>query len=116
MLRLIHARTPALPAVLAKRLAPTLNFLGASDLDVAAIRGGDRRVTRAISEYAWGLMNQETGKPVYAGVRYLSRLDTSWECWAVFDRTPTTELERRGITLEMGDLTEIATLFGLKLY
>lgn len=51
---------------------------GAVFLDVEAA------VTRLIGQWANDSTNAEGG-PVFAGVRYLSRLDTSWECWAVFD-------------------------------
>jgi hypothetical protein len=49
-------------------------------------------------------------------VRYLSRLETAWECWAFFDRVPTQELERRSITHAMPELGQVARLWGLKVY
>lgn len=54
-------------SLLMKELGPTLSMIGCDDLDVAAIRGYDRRVTRFISEWAWG---QELGDGrVFAGLR-----------------------------------------------
>ena len=50
------------------------------DLDVAAIRSHHGPLTRAIGRWAY-----EHG---LAGLRYLSRINTNWECWAIFDRTP----------------------------
>jgi hypothetical protein len=111
----LDVESVATRTVLSKRLAPILHAYGVSDLDVSAIRGGDRRITRVIAHYAWSSTG-ETGEPRYAGVRYLSRLNTNWECWAVFDRVPTTELERRSITLEMSELGEIAQLYNLTLF
>lgn len=47
--------------------------LGHHDLDVAAIRGPDRRLTRLASAWAYDQIDP-FGEPRYAGVRYLSRL------------------------------------------
>lgn len=58
----------------------------------------------------------EDGQPLYAGIRYLSRLSSDWECWAVFDRVPIEELTRRPILREDAALNRIATLYGLKVY
>ncbi|HZZ95628.1 MAG TPA: RES family NAD+ phosphorylase, partial [Jatrophihabitantaceae bacterium] len=69
---------------LQKHLALGLSALGASDLDVSVIRGHDRRVTRLISAWAYHAVDED-GIARYAGVRYLSRLNTDWECWAAFD-------------------------------
>jgi RES domain len=60
-------------------LAQTLSLLGVGDLDVATVRGGDRRITRAISWWAHQHRDKE-GHSVFAGVRYLSRLNNEWEC------------------------------------
>jgi hypothetical protein len=100
---------------LAKVLAQSLSAFGVSDLDVAAIRGGDRRITRVISLWAWS-QTKEDGSERYAGVRYLSRLNTAWECWAFFDRTATEELERRAITREDSALLEVAADFDLRVF
>ena len=55
------------------------------DLDAATILLNlehSRPVTQAVSAVIWGEM------PDASGIRYLSRLDLSEECWAIFDRTP----------------------------
>jgi hypothetical protein len=88
---------------------------GAVELDVPTIRGGDRRITRLISHWAWTRLDED-GAPMYAGIRYLSRLDTQWECWAFFERTATEELERRSITRTMADLQEVADLWDLRVF
>lgn len=100
---------------LSKHFASMLATLEISEIDVSVIRGGDRRITRMVSLWAWSQQNED-GTPKYAGVRYLSRLDTEWECWALFDRVPTRELERRGIVLEMTELHQIAELWGLRVF
>jgi hypothetical protein len=55
-------------------LAQPLALLGYTDLDVATVRGGDRRITRAISWWAHQFRDEED-RYVFAGVRYLSRLN-----------------------------------------
>jgi hypothetical protein len=56
------------------------------------------------------------GNPTYAGIRYLSRLNTSWECWAVFDRVKLTELERRPILQGDEALAGVASTYGLRVF
>ena len=89
--------------------------MGHRDIDVAAIRGGDRRLTRWISYWAWS-QRTRTDEPHYAGIRYLSRLNSRWECWAVFDRTPIDEIQRRPILREMPELQRIARHFELTVH
>jgi hypothetical protein len=113
--RFLDVEAPSTRRTLAVQLAAVLASYGALDLDVAAIRSGDRRVTRAISYWAWSRMNDD-GDPVYAGIRYLSRLDTAWECWGIFDDVPLQELERRSITPSMSELQSVATSFGLQVF
>jgi hypothetical protein len=75
-------------------LAGLLSYWGHEELDVSTVRGGDRRVTRLISQWAYD-QSDSAGRPLYAGIRYLSRLDTEWECWAVFEDVEIEELERQ---------------------
>jgi hypothetical protein len=65
-------------------LALGLAALGYTDLDVAVVRGPDRRVTRLIARWAFSQVHED-GNPIFAGLRYLSRLKSDWECWALFD-------------------------------
>ncbi|HKO74761.1 MAG TPA: hypothetical protein VJU01_05570, partial [Gaiellaceae bacterium] len=100
---------------LTKPLSSVLAIYGAADLDVSVIRGGDRRITRAVSLWAWVQVNDD-GTPRFGGIRYLSRLNTAWECWGIFDRVPTVELERRSIQRAMPELQEVANLYSLTVY
>lgn len=101
---------------LARELAPVMAALGFRDLDVAAMRGPDRRLTRWVSQWAWE-QTAEDGGARYAGVRYLSRLDSGWECWAVFvERAPLVELQRVPITRTMPELESVARLYGLHVF
>lgn len=98
--------------VLRQKLAPSLAFYGFSDLDVATVRGGDRRITRWIGQWAYD-QAKDDGTPMYAGIRYLSRLNSDWECWAVFNDVPIEELNQRPILRTDDALLRIADLYGL---
>jgi hypothetical protein len=97
-------------------LAAGLAALGVGDLDVATVRGPDRRVTQLISE--WAYMARDGDEPRYAGIRYLSRLGSQWECWAVFedDERDFAVIERLPISKDMSELQEVAGLFGLTVF
>lgn len=103
--------------VLRKELALGLSALGYEDLDMSTVLGPDRRVTQLISEWAYA---QER----YAGIRYLSRLNSGWECWAVFYRTiegllhagDLEVIETLPITEDMPSLLAVTELFGLRVF
>lgn len=96
-------------------LAEVLALYGYSDLDIAVIRGSDRRVTRFISQWAW---MQETNDrlPRYAGIRYTSRLENAWELWAVFEEVPVDVLAMSPIGRDDRDLNLVAKQYGLTVY
>lgn len=96
-------------------MAELLVLLGQRDIDSAAVRGGDRRLTRWISHWAWSQLNP-SGRPRYAGIRYLSRLNSEWECWAVFDHAQLHELQRRPILRTMPELRATAKHFALTIH
>ncbi|CCG05718.1 RES family NAD+ phosphorylase [Blastococcus saxobsidens] len=97
-------------------LALGLGSLGVHDLDTSVVRGGDRRITRLISSWTYNATDPETGESSYAGIRYASRLNSQWECWAVFDRVPLLPLEFIPITPDMPSLRTIAQLFDLRVH
>lgn len=99
---------------LREKLALGLSSLGYQDLDVATVRGSDRRVTRLIASWAFRATGPN-GFP-YAGIRYLSRLDTAWELWAVFDDVPIEPLETRPILPDTHELRTVAAEFGLTVH
>ncbi len=57
--------------------------LGLNDVDLSTVTGPQRIFTQEIARYVYD-QGQTTGAPRYAGLRYLSRLNPSWECWAIF--------------------------------
>jgi hypothetical protein len=95
--------------------APLLAYYHYEDLDVAVVRGRDRRMTRYISQWAFQQVDDE-GRPLFAGIRYLSRLSSKWECWAVFDDVQIEELNRRPILPQDPALKKIAKMYGLTPY
>lgn len=100
---------------LEKELAPLLAYYGYSELDVPTVRGGDRRITRWIGK--WAFEQRETsGEPTFAGIRYLSRLNTDWECWAVFHDVEIKELSRQPIERENQALLAIARSFDIRVF
>jgi hypothetical protein len=96
-------------------LAPLLAYYGYSELDVPTVRGGDRRITRWIGKWAFERRDSD-GAPMFAGIRYLSRLNTEWECWAVFHDVDIRELSREPIERGNHSLTAVAREFGLTVF
>jgi hypothetical protein len=96
-------------------LGSVLPVLGLTEIDVAAIRGGDRRLTRLISYWAYQ-QRDDSGEPLYGGIRYLSRLNTEWECWASFDRTPLDEIALHPIGRTMPALVRVARHYELQVF
>lgn len=98
-------------------LALGLASLGHDDMDIGLLRGPDRRVTRLVSEWAYrAVKSDEDGAPAFAGIRYVSRLSSEWECWAVFDDTPLEVIEKRSITLDMPALLSVAQMYDLTVH
>jgi len=63
-------------------LAPLADARGLSDIDISVVTGPQRRLTQALAA-----MIYEEGRPTspaYGGLRYVSRLNRAWECWALF--------------------------------
>ena len=53
---------------------------------------------------------------MFAGIRYLSRLNTEWECWAVFHDVEIEERSRAPIERNSGALQAVAQEFGLTIF
>jgi hypothetical protein len=100
---------------LRQQLARILAFYGLTELDVATVRGADRRITRWIAKWAYEAWDED-GERIFAGIRYLSRLNTDWECWAVFHDVEVVEREREPIMRQDPALLSIARAFGLTVH
>jgi hypothetical protein len=101
--------------VLERDLHVLINAFGYEHLNMPAVMSDDRRLTRWISHWAWSRRDDE-GRHIFAGIRYVSQLDSRWECWAVFDRATIIELERGPIMREMAELTYVCDLYGLGVF
>ena len=94
-------------------LAPVAARLGVEDIDLGAMAGPQREVTQ---EAAWHIYQQRdvTGRPLFAGLRYVSRLNAHWECWAIFaDRLRQRRLKVELISADDPHLYEAARLLNL---
>lgn len=96
-------------------LMASLGRYGVNDIDVSVITGKDRRVTRFIAQYLYDAVDVD-GAPQWSGIRYVSRLGESFECWAIFDRTIIRVTERLSIEKTNTDLVKVAQLFGLTVH
>lgn len=103
---------------LREELALGLAALGYHDLDLGLVQGPDRRVTRLIAAWAYHQEQDDAGSIThrYAGIKYTSRLNHDWACWAVFPETDFEEIEAKPIDREMPELLEIAEKFGLRVF
>jgi RES domain len=114
-IRLLDVESAETRAVLREDLGKLLAFYGYSDLDVPTVRGGDRRITRWIGRWAYE-QRDANDRMKFAGIRYLSRLSSEWECWALFENVALDEQERRPIPRDDEALLRIADLYGLTVF
>lgn len=87
---------------------------GVPALDVATVRGPSRLLTRGLATWIYRAVD-DAGDPLYGGIRYLSRLSTDYECWAIFDETPVELVDERHITIDDPDLVAVADRHGIPL-
>lgn len=83
-LRFVDLAAAATLAHLRVALAATTRRLGLHDFDISAVTGPHRRLTQEVARYVYEHTDQG-GHPRFAGLRYLSRLNPAWACWAIFD-------------------------------
>lgn len=96
-------------------LAETATRLGLRDLDLSTVTGPMREMTRECARCIYSRVSSD-GEPIYAGIRYLSRLNPEWECWAIFhDRMVHTPDVPEAIAPDDPDLCEVASLFNLSI-
>lgn len=112
----LDVEDPGTQDYLSEVLHSRLVALGYTDnLDFSDVCNRDRRLSRAIAQYAYTATDEDS-RPVYSGIRYSSRLNPAWECWAVFDGTPHELVEERAIELHDTDLQEVAKIWNLTLF
>lgn len=82
-LKFADLEDPRAATLLRREMAPLLTQLGLDDLDFGDLIGRDRRVTQNAGRCVYEATD-ESGAPVFDGIRYLSRLNPGWELWAIF--------------------------------
>jgi RES domain len=68
--------------ILGRKLATWLERLGLDEIDLSTITSSHRRLTQEASRYVYE--SSDSGQPVFAGIRYASRLHADWDLWAIF--------------------------------
>ena len=115
-LRFVDVDTAQTLQVLRSVLASVATSLGVSDIDLGAIAGPNRRLTQEVARYIYE-QRDPTGEPLYAGIRYLSRLNPEWELWAIFadriEHSPRDVTE--SIRADDPDLLKAASLLELRI-
>jgi hypothetical protein len=68
--------------ILRRQLAPVTSRLGLTDVDFSTVIGPMRVFTQECARYVYEQLDQN-GRSLYAGLRYESRLNPDWDCWAI---------------------------------
>lgn len=82
-LEFLDVTAPDSVAHLRYALSSEVLALGMDDLDLSTILAPIRPMTRAIARYAYEFKDAAGGYR-FAGIRYTSRYNLRWTCWAVF--------------------------------
>lgn len=103
----VDVESPGTMNHLERELSAELVGLGyTGNLDLSDLRNRDRRLSRAIASWVF-TAEDETGQPLYSGIRYHSRVNDSKVCWAIFEGTTVTTKDARSIELTSPDLDQV---------
>lgn len=99
-----------------EQLAVAILAFGLDDLDFGELLGSNRTLTQAISRWIWSMSN-ESGVPLFSGIRYRSRFDPECICLALYqDRFEVLgEIDIQPITPETPGFAEAASILRLKI-
>lgn len=81
-------------------------------LDVAAVRGPSRTLTRSLASWIYAARD-DVGQPQFGGIRYVSRLG-DYECWAIFDGTSVELVAECRIAADDPELAAVARRHGIR--
>jgi hypothetical protein len=84
-LRFVDIASPAAMQHLRAHLASLAVELGIREIDLSSLTGEQRVFTQRCALHVHDQADAH-GRPRFAGIRYVSRLNPAWECWAVFDQ------------------------------
>jgi len=107
----VDIESPRSHSYLTRNAASVLTPLGLDSLDVAAVRGPRRLLTRGLASWLYAQTDPH-GNPRYGGIRYVSRLG-DFECWAVFDGTAVALLSEERLAADDPALLAVASIFEL---
>lgn len=97
-------------------LVPLAARFDITDIDLSSLTSQQRRFTQGVARYIYDQLD-DAGRPRFAGIRYMSRLNSQWECWAVFDNRirhmPGWPNVPANVLADDPDLQDVARLFGL---
>jgi len=94
-------------------LAPVASGMGLSDIDLSVVAGPWREFTQEVALHLF-TQRDAAGQPMYAGIRYVSRINHQWECWAAFaDRIGHLPLRVDVVAADDPHLYEAARILGL---
>ena len=112
-LRFVDVEDPDTIQSLRSVLAPVAVALGLPDIDLSAITGPQRQLTQELALHVYSL-SDASGRPLYGGLRYVSRHNREWECWAVFaDRLSQRVVRVDPIAADDPGLYDAARILGL---
>jgi len=114
-LRFANLTSPRTMNHLRSALAEEVAALGLHDVDLSTVTGNQRLFTQYCARYIYE-QSLETGDHAFAGIRYLSRLNPVWECWAVFDARAVYDIRSiQPISEDDADLHDVAAVFNLSI-
>lgn len=82
-LHFVDICSPRTIEALREALSPVATRLRLNDIDFSTVIGPMREFTQECARLVYEQVD-EYGRPLFAGVHYESRLNTDWECWAIF--------------------------------
>lgn len=91
-----------------------LDEFGLEELDVGAIRTGQRELTQFISRLVFRCSTSDGGRQ-FDGIQYLSRYGDDFENWAIFEPATIESEHPEEITADDPDLFEAARRLGVRL-
>ncbi len=110
---LVDLAHPETMQALRPTLAPMAARLGLADIDLSAVTGPQRELTQEAALHVYQQMDS-AGAPLFGGLRYVSRFNPQWECWAVFvDRSRQRPLKVDAIAADDPHLYDAARLLNL---
>jgi hypothetical protein len=107
----VDIESPVTHTYLATNAPELLAARGLSALDVSDVRGPSRLLPRSIAGWLYS-RTDDHGSPLYAGIRYVSRLG-DYECWAIFEGTAVRVTGEESIKASSHTLQEVATIYAL---